>query len=444
MIRSTCLLIVTMLTIQTVDAVTVGPRPPEKKSLDQATVAPQGQLPRLNIPNLKVAVPVLDANLDEFADNNEAKRIWPEIRKTETIRSATKIRDALIALNQFESVVVFPNSEISADLYVLGEISRSDGEIMTIRWRLVDATGKIWIPSSSGKKNTTHRVPPGWHERYGGAGKDPFQNLYNDIAASVYAVLKIKAREHQRTISSNRSRIKSGKSRRMSELENIVAVREMLIASFFAPELYGDSISESNRGKSNSRLTLKYVPDREDPNWVRVQSFVLRDEQFASLMNDNYDTFRQKIDVTYEEWMRDIYSISREIRLLNRRANLEKILGAAITIGALAAAYEEEDTGNRDRILAVGVAGAGVLVHGFMQGHKRKTQVRIFNELANSYHDSLKPTRLEWEGKTIELKGTANEQFTQWRELLKDLYTKENSDADAIGFAQRELDSAVD
>ena len=433
MTKSTLILLFAVLTIQSVYGVTVGPRPPEEKSLDQATISPQGMPERMDIPAMKVAVPVLGANLDEFSDRNETNRVWPEIRKTEAIRSATKIRDALIALNQFESVTVFPNTEVSADLFVLGEIMRSDGEIMTIRWRLVDATGKVWIPSNGRKKETTHRVPLGWHQRFGGPGKDPFQKLYNDIAADVYAVLQEKARAHKRVVDSNKRKNNGKRTRRLSELENIVAVRELVIANYFAPRLYGDYIKEENSGKSNSRIKLVSLPDQNDPNWVRLQSFVLRDAEFANLMNSHYDTFRQKIDPNYEEWLRDIYGISREIRRLNRRANLEKIMGAAITLGAIVAAENEDNTGVRDRILAVGgIAGSALLIDGFLKGANRKTQIRIFNELANSYHDSLADTRVELEGKTIELKGTATEQFTQWRELLYDLYTKENSTADGL------------
>ena len=443
MTKIACLFLCTLFLAQSAYSVTVGPRPPEKKSLKEATISRADLPKRMDIPPMRVAVPVLEANLDEFSDKNDAKMVWPEIRKTEAIRSATKIRDSLIALNQFESVVVFPNTEISADLFVLGEIRKSTGEILTIRWQLVDATGKVWIPNRKGTKDITHRVPLGWHQRFGGPGKDPFQKVYDEIAAEVLDVLKRKAASHKKVAASNQRRIKSGQSPRLSELEGIVGVREMVVAKYFAPELYGDAITEKNSGKTDSRLTLEYLPNRDDPNWVRVQSFVLRDKEFVGLMNSRYNTFRETIDPVYEEWMRDIYALSREIRILNRRANIEKVLGAVITVGAVAAAAKAGDTGVRDRILtAGGLAGAGLLVSGFMKGHKRKNQVQTFNEMANSYHDSLGPTRLEFEGETVELKGTATEQFNQWRDLLRDLYARENSNATAIVLPEDQQASA--
>ena len=174
-------------------AVTLGPRVPEADANRSSPAeTAQKNLPvRMDIPPLKVAVPVLGTGVDEFSEDLEKDGIWPGLRKTETIRSATKIRDALFDLNQFESVVVFPDTSISADLYVLGTIRESTGEIMSIEWQLVDATGKTWIR----KNKETHRVPPGWHERFGGTGIDPFQELYRKIAYSVYKELKKYAQE---------------------------------------------------------------------------------------------------------------------------------------------------------------------------------------------------------------------------------------------------------
>ena len=410
---------------------TLGPRVPEAESNQSSPAATaQKNLPtRMDIPPLKVAVPVLGTGVDEFSDELEKEGIWPGLRKTETIRSATKIRDALFDLNQFESVVVFPDTSISADLYVLGSIRESTGEIMSIEWQLVDATGKIWIR----KKKETHRVPPGWHERFGGTGIDPFQELYRKIAYSVYKELKKYARKHDTVVKQNRKRARDGQSPKLSELDRIVAIRELVMAQYFAPEIYGDAIAEKKSSRSSSRLTLQYLPDKSAQEWTRIESFRQRDETFTLLMNDYYNTFRAKVDPSYELWLKDIYPIARETRILRRQANVEKALGVVTLIAAASAAKDADSTGKRDRAIAVGAAvGSTLLIKGFIDSARSKEQLEIFNETARSYHDSFNPISVELAGKTITLQGTAQEQFAQWRGLLRDFYVREDSEIEEV------------
>ncbi len=412
-------------------AETLGPRVPEAESNRSSPAATaQKNLPtRMDIPPLKVAVPVLGTGVDEFSEDLEKEGIWPGLRKTETIRSATKIRDALFDLNQFESVVVFPDTSISADLYVLGSIRESTGEIMSIEWQLVDATGKIWIR----KNKETHRVPPGWHERFGGTGIDPFQELYRKIAYSVYKELKKYARKHDTVVKQNRKRARDGQSPKLSELDRIVAIRELVMAQYFAPEIYGDAIAEKKSSKSSSRLTLQYLPDKSAQEWTRIESFRQRDETFTLLMNDYYNTFRATVDPSYELWLKDIYPIARETRILRRQANVEKALGVVTLIAAASAAKDADSTGKRDRAIAVGAAvGSTLLIKGFHDSARSKEQLEIFNETARSYHDSFNPISVELAGKTITLQGTAQEQFAQWRGLLRDFYEREDSEIEEV------------
>ena len=412
-------------------AVTLGPRVPETEAnrSSSAETASKNLPARMDIPPLKVAVPVLGTGVDEFSEDLEKKGIWPGLRKTETIRSATKIRDALFDLNQFESVVVFPDTSISADLYVLGSIRESTGEIMSIEWQLVDATGKIWIR----KNKESHRVPPGWHERYGGQGIDPFQELYRKIAYSVYKELKKYARKHDSVVKLNRKRARDGQSPKLSELDRIVAVRELVIAQYFAPEIYGDAIAEKKSSRSGSRLTLQYLPDKSAQEWTRIESFRQRDETFTLLMNDYYNTFRATVDPSYELWLKDIYPVARETRILRQQANAEKVLGVVALIAGASAAKDADSTGKRDRAIAVGAAvGSTLLIKGFIDSARSKEQLEIFNETARSYHDSFNPISVELAGKTVTLQGTAQEQFAQWRSLLRDFYEREDSEIEEV------------
>ena len=67
-----------------------------------------------------------------------------------------------------------------------------------------------------------------------------------------------------------------------------------------------------------------------------------------------------------------------------------------------------------------------------MDRHRKNQNLGQFNELAQSYHDTFKPMRVNVGNNVITLEGTAVSQFNQWREILTDLYNQENADFEAI------------
>jgi hypothetical protein len=46
-------------------------------------------------------------------------------------------------------------------------------------------------------------------------------------------------------------------------------------------------------------------------------------------------------------------------------------------------------------------------------------------QLGESFQAEVQPMVVEVEGRTLQLKGTAEEQYTEWRRLLKELYENE-------------------
>jgi hypothetical protein len=46
-------------------------------------------------------------------------------------------------------------------------------------------------------------------------------------------------------------------------------------------------------------------------------------------------------------------------------------------------------------------------------------------QLGESFQAEVQPMVIEVEGRTLQLKGTAEEQYTEWRRLLRELYENE-------------------
>ena len=124
------------------------------------------------------------------------------------MRSAHLIADAIRTRKLFDTVIVAPDTTTSADLYLLGQITRSNGEDLRIKLEMLDATGKAWIP----KKLFKHRVPLGWHENNTHRNVGPFADLYENIAAAVEKRLIREAKRHADMVKRNQNRIAKGQS----------------------------------------------------------------------------------------------------------------------------------------------------------------------------------------------------------------------------------------
>jgi len=394
--------------------------PQIEPAADEARRTSADQQP-LDLPPLVLAVPVLDPGLPHNPEVWEKRGIWPELRRAESVRCAQLIADAIRSRKLFDAVVVAPDTTTSADLYLIGQITVSNGEDLGIKFELLDATGKAWIA----KRTLRRRVPEGWHENNVHRNVDPFADLYERIAAAVEERLIREAKRHADIVKRNRSRIAKGQSPKLSNVEKVALTKDLVLAKYFAPDVYGDALRESN-----GRLRLRYLPAMDTEAWTRIQLVQARDRDFGQKLSQGYADFAQQMQGTYALWQRDSFPFAREQRLLRQRASTQAVLGvlaAAVTVAAAA----DDDVGDLPAT-AAGVASAALLYSSFRTNQRRKAEVAELNELGRSLQSELAPASVELRERTVTLKGTANEQFTQWRGLLRELYANESEDLAAV------------
>ena len=406
-------------------AVPIGPQLPSDPAKPEAINQPKNASPRLDIPDLDIAVVILNPNYDEHDDKLQDKGVWPEVRKTESIRSAYRIKEALQSTNQFENVLVAPSTDVSADLYLRGRIDGSTTEILDIRWTLIDARGSTWIDWNT----TKHRVPLGWHQKVYQPGIDPFRPLYAAIARDVVEKLaKPYAKQHGDNKLRNQQLRKRGKPTRLSNLEEITLTRDLVLARYFDPEQYSDALFIEKK-----RWNIRYLPDMESNDWLRIQNFAKRDARFAEVYDAQYATFFEKVNPTYEEWLNEVFPYAREARLEARRAKTEKIVGGLVLVATAVAAADAATTSARDTALAVGgTIGGGLILQSMRNRKQFKRNLSLFDELSRNYHDNFRPTNVSIADETKVVQGTAANQFSQLRQFLKEMYVKDEVDAHDI------------
>ena len=126
--------------------------------------------------------PGVPPNLDAKA--LDKKRINPDIRKAESRYVATLLRSTLESSGQWGAVRVAPESVQFIDVMVTGKIIESTGARLTLEVSVKDATGRVWInarryssPPDTGSYKTDAALKT----------RDPFQNLYSQIANDILA-----------------------------------------------------------------------------------------------------------------------------------------------------------------------------------------------------------------------------------------------------------------
>ena len=74
-------------------------------------------------------------------------------------------------------------------------------------------------------------------------------------------------------------------------------------------------------------------------------------------------------------------------------------------------------------------AGTAGGIAGFLSGLQKyadaRTHAQAFGELARSRQDSVSEQVIEIEGRTLHLTGSAEEQYRQWREMLREYEAEE-------------------
>ena len=376
-------------------------------------------------PLLDVVIPVFDPGLPSDESKWEESGIWPELRRAESVRVATKIRESIKGLGIFGEVIVSPDASASGDLYVMGKIVDSNGEDLRLSVEVYDTTGKAWVK----KKTVKHRVAGYWHDDPRNKGLDPFESVYTDVADLVAKALVIQGKKHDKIEKRNEKYRASGKDSKVkiTDLQKLNYIKELLFARSMSPETYGESVVDK-RG----RLTLAYLPAMDDGNWSRMMSVRAVDAKVAGLIGENYDNLVEQMDGPYAIWQKDAYPLAKEYREARQAANAAAVVGVIGALAGAAAAANSGSSAGKAAGIAAATASAALLAKSFKDREESRQQAAQLDELGASVQGILAPKVIAMENKEVMLTGTASEQLKQWRTILLELYADTQIDVDAI------------
>ena len=344
---------------------------------------------------LDVGVAMFDPGIDEIK-RGEEETVNHEIRLAESRYAPFLLADTLQRSGNWGIVRLMPNNASPMDVILEGTILQSDGEVMSIRIEVADSTGRQWYTKVYEEVISQFSYAPSQRQK-----SDPFQVIYNEIANDLLAY-------RQRSISEQ-------------NINEIRTISELLFAQRFAPEAFGDYLSQDRRGN----YQLASLPAQSDPLLERIRDIRERDFMFIDTVQDYYATYVRQMRRPYDSWREQSYAETLELRALRNSARRRFIAGTAVVIGGLAAAaggsnYATQTGG----AVAVG-AGAYLIKSGFDKRAEAKIHMEALEELGQSLENEVAPRVINLEDRTITLTGSVEEQYSQWREILADLYVED-------------------
>ena len=95
--------------------------------------------------DLNISIELFDTGLPTDASTYRALDIFPRIREFEALLLPFALRKTLAEANEWGAVRVIPEPDPAAELLITGQITKSDGLVLELQLRAVDASGRVWI-----------------------------------------------------------------------------------------------------------------------------------------------------------------------------------------------------------------------------------------------------------------------------------------------------------
>lgn len=390
-----CVLILQLTGCQLTEQKSYDVGPQANRASDAVKTTP---IPQLNQEiYLDAVVPVFDPGIPSDYQEQVDDNIWPQLRRAEANRFAVQTKNALIKTGAFASVNVVPNNRANAELFVLGEILESDSETLSIEIKLVDISGQLWR-----KKKFSYEVSGAFYRDLQNEEKDAYEPLFDEIAVYVVEQLsKVSEEEKQR----------------------LKYVNELRFAQSIAPAAFEQHLQRTRKGG----YQVNSLPSEDDPMWQRIETLQVQEQLFLDRMQSQYDGFNLKTNESYLMWQSETFQELARAQEAENQALVRGILGGLLVIGAIIVDSNSDSVGS-EVFSAASTIGGAMIIKSAMDNHAQgKVHQAIIDELGESIDIEMSPQVIEMEDKTVELKGTAAEQYSQWRAHLKSIYQLEKT-----------------
>ncbi len=345
---------------------------------------------------LDVGIHVFDPNVPEDEKAQEKQRIFPDVRKAESRFMPVLLRDTLEGTGQWGQVRVLPSESATSDLNVEGRILESTGSEIRLAIKATDAIGRVWLDDEYEGIADTRA-----YKDVAVKPRDPFDNVYATIANDLLAAREKLTREQR---------------------VQVHQVAELRFAADLAPYAFKPYLARDGR---KGTYTLTRLPAGDDPVVQRLERVRERDYSLVDTLNEHYSNFAETMDDAYGNWRKYTHEELQAEADARRKALTRQVLGAAAVVGGIIAGGETTSSAGNAASTAAVLGG----IYAFKSGLDMRAEIKMHGEslkqLGSSFQSEVQPIVVDIEGRTLELKGSAEEQYAEWRRLLREMYENE-------------------
>jgi hypothetical protein len=342
-----------------------------------------------------VGVRLFDANVPADEKIQEKEGIYPEVRAAESRYMPVILRDTLEGTGEWGQVRVLPPDGTGMDVYVTARIVHSDGRELELDVTVSDASGRVWF-----RKEYQAEADTRAYKDVVSRPRDPFMNLYNTLANDMLAARGKLTREQ------------------LVQLREIAGLR---FAADLAPYAFGPYIAMDRKGN----YTVVRLPAPDDPVVQRMQRIRERDYSLVDTLNEYYSNFDQSMAEPYTNWRKYSYEELEAQSEARRQSITRQVLGAVAIVGGIVAGSNSSSSAASAASTAAVIGGIYAFKAGLDQRAEIQTHTESLKQLGDSFQSEVQPMVVDVEGRTLQLKGSAEQQYTEWRQLLKELYENE-------------------
>lgn len=358
---------------------------------------------------LDVAVPVfnpgfpLDSDTGQIDyDQVEELGIWPQLRRAEAKRFAIQSKRYIEDTQAFGQVFNVPNAKTSADIFVMGTILESNSRTIELNILVIDSSGEIL-----GDTEIEHEVSKGFFRDKKNEGKNPYEPVFQEVADYVYDV------------------VRKIPDQRKDVIKTTTAVR---YAKYYAPEAFGNYIEtnlKTRYGRKYFKHELTAVPAENDPVMEEIAVLRAKEMNFVDAMQEHFDAFEATTEEPYRDWQEETLPevIRAEDAAVER--NTKATLGVLAGIAAVILDKNSDSNAGKVGAVAGAIGSAWMLKDAFEANADMKESAEIINEQGSGLDFVLSPTVMKAEDDEVKLTGTAEDQYEQWKAILKKMYDKD-------------------
>ena len=347
------------------------------------------QVPIEDALRLDVMILPFDPNLERIETVDSDIPISAEVRRAESRYQAYHLKETLEQTGNWGVVRVIPSPTNFQPLLVQAKILASDGENLRLFVKATDAAGSVWINKEYSDSASKYA--------YQSVREDPFQDIYNQVANDL---------------------LKAHQARNASSIINIQNVARLKFAADLSPESVSNYLETDRRG----RVTVTQLPAENDLVMQRVSRLREQENLFVDTMDDYYLNFYRNVKPSYDEWRYATYDEAVRLRQMQKQARNRLLAGAALIAGGVYAGSQSETWAGDAAAAGAVVGGIGAVKSGMDRYKQAEIHEQALAELTQSLGMEIEPNVLQIEGQSIELEGTLDAQYGQWRRILKEIY----------------------